>query len=97
MNNNDILVIVISITFVVSGYYINFRRSINRDEIVKTAGDNSLLIFRVLIPLALILSIVFYFLHIGEFFLPNLVYLVLGISILIMYLLYLFFNKKGKF
>ena len=97
MNNNDILVIAISITFVISGYYINFRRSINRNEIVKTAGDNSLLIFRVLIPLALILSIVFYFLHIGEIFLPILVYL--GSVLVVFGLLYRWYAVRslGKY
>ena len=61
MNYIDISILVISLTIILSGVYVNFQRKSDNSEKLKIATDNTLLIFRVAVPLSLILSILVYF------------------------------------
>jgi protein-S-isoprenylcysteine O-methyltransferase Ste14 len=63
----DVFIILVSIIVTISGFVINFTRKIDRSVIVKTADDSSLLIFRLLIPLGLVFSLILYFLKIGHY------------------------------
>jgi len=65
MNYNTIIIILIIITVTISGYYINFIRNNNTSEVISEAKDNSLLIFRMLIPIALLVSLMLLFFKIG--------------------------------
>jgi len=87
MDYNNVLVILIIITFGISGYYINFIRKIPKTDLVKVADDNSLIIFRLLIPLAIFVSSVFYFFAIGTMSLPYSVVL-MGYALVVFGLLF---------
>jgi protein-S-isoprenylcysteine O-methyltransferase Ste14 len=74
MNFNDGFIILVCITVIVSGYYINFYKDKAKNDVIeKTENDKSLFIFRSLIPLALVLSLFFYFLEIAAIFFPSFV------------------------
>jgi len=77
MHLNDFFVLFFSFVFTVSGFYINFRRKIKNTEILKQSSDTSLTIFRICIPMALVLSIFLYFTKIGRFS-SSKVYIFLG-------------------
>lgn len=66
MNNIDISVIAISITVILSGLYMNFQRKSDESEKLKIATDNTLLIFRIAVPVSLLLSIAIYFTRYGS-------------------------------
>lgn len=66
MSYLDIAILSISITVTLSGFYVNFRRKIDPAEKEKIASDNTLLIFRVAVPLAIVSSLAFYFLGFGS-------------------------------
>ena len=65
MNYIDISILVISLTVILSGFYVNFQRKSSDQEKLKVATDNTLLIFRIAIPISLILSIAIYFTRFG--------------------------------
>lgn len=82
MNYIDISIIVISIIIILSGIYVNFQRKSDDSEKLKVAADNTLLIFRLAVPISLILSIVSYFIGWGDFEFNPSVYLGYGLVIL---------------
>jgi protein-S-isoprenylcysteine O-methyltransferase Ste14 len=61
MNYIDISILVISLTIILSGVYVNFQRKSDDSEKLKIATDNTLLIFRIAVPVSLLLSIAVYF------------------------------------
>jgi protein-S-isoprenylcysteine O-methyltransferase Ste14 len=67
MNYIDISVLTISLTIILSGIYVNFQRESDENEKLKIATDNTLLIFRIAVPVSLITSIVIYFTRWGTF------------------------------
>lgn len=67
MNIPDVIILLISITFTISGLYINFSRKKVAKVIEIMSEDSSLKYFRLLIPLALLLSLVLYFTGFGDF------------------------------
>ena len=67
MNNIDISILAISLTVILSGIYVNFQRTSDESEKLKVAADNTLLIFRIAVPVSLISSIVIYFTRWGAF------------------------------
>ncbi len=73
MNYNTVFIIIIIFTLSVSGYYINFVRIKENTAIVNIAKDNSLFIFRFLIPFAIILSLGLYFSKKGGLVFPDFV------------------------
>ena len=75
MNTIDISILAISITVILSGLYVNFQRESDESDKLKVATDNTLLIFRVAVPVSLILSIVIYFTRWGSFEFNSTVYL----------------------
>lgn len=66
MNYIDISVLAISFTVILSGIYVNFQRKSDDSEKLKIATDNTLLIFRIAVPVSLIASIVVYFTRAGN-------------------------------
>lgn len=79
MNYIDISILAISITVILSGVYVNFQRKSDESEKLKTASDNTLLIFRIAVPISLILSMVIYFTRFGELPFNSSVYLGYGL------------------
>lgn len=67
MNYIDISILAISLTVILSGVYVNFQRKSDESEKLKVATDNTLLIFRIAVPVSLIASIVIYFSKWGTF------------------------------
>ncbi len=67
MNFTDISVIIIFIIFILSGYIINFARGEKPENIQYTKDKKSLLWFRILVPVGLVLSEIFYFSGFGVF------------------------------
>lgn len=98
MEFNDFFVLSSSLTFVISGYYINFKRSVLKSEVVKTAKDRSLLIFRLLIPFSLLMSLLLYFLQIGDFVLATM-FLYFGYFLIVFGLFFRWYAVKslGKY
>ncbi|MCJ8288591.1 MAG: isoprenylcysteine carboxylmethyltransferase family protein [Crocinitomicaceae bacterium] len=66
MNYIDISVLAISLTVILSGVYVNFQRKSDDSEKLKVATDNTLLIFRIAVPVSLITSIAIYFTRWGN-------------------------------
>lgn len=66
MNNENILVLLIAFLISLSGVIINLVKKGGNEKIKFTKDGSTLFWFRVLVPLALILSLVFYFLKIGH-------------------------------
>lgn len=86
MNYIDISVLLISLTVILSGIYVNFQRRSNESDKLKVATDNTLLIFRIAVPVSLVASIVIYFTRWGAFEFNPSIYLgfilvVLGLSV----------------
>ncbi len=79
MNYIDISIIAISLTIILSGFYVNFQRKSDESEKLKVATDNTLLIFRVAVPISLIISIVIYFTRWGSFEFNPTVYVGFGL------------------
>lgn len=75
MSYIDISILAISLTVVLSGVYVNFQRKSDDKEKLKVATDNTLLIFRVAVPVSLIASLVIYFIGWGDFGMNPSVYL----------------------
>jgi protein-S-isoprenylcysteine O-methyltransferase Ste14 len=71
----DISILSISLTVIMSGIYVNFQRKIDPAEKEKMATDQTLLIFRIAVPIALISSIAIYFIGWGEYPISWLIYL----------------------
>lgn len=86
MNYIDISVLAISLTVILSGIYVNFQRKSDESEKLKVATDNTLLIFRIAVPVSLISSIIIYFTRWGALeFNPSVyvgfVLVVIGLSV----------------
>jgi protein-S-isoprenylcysteine O-methyltransferase Ste14 len=60
-----VLMAVVVISF--SGVFVNFFRKGKNEKIKYTEDENTLLWFRVLVPMALLVSVIFYFLKMGHF------------------------------
>lgn len=67
----DAIVILISILlFVASGIFVNFLREGKKES--KQHNDSTLLIFRLLIPVSIILAFVFYMIEVGSYYFSSL-------------------------
>lgn len=67
MSYTDICILAISLTIVFSGVYVNFQRKSDDNQKLKVATDNTLLIFRMVVPISLIVSLIIYFIGWGDF------------------------------
>ena len=70
MATADYIVLSIILVFIASGIYINFFRDKKNPGFEEKPEGNSLVVFRVMVPLAIIASIVIYFGKWGSFELP---------------------------
>ena len=77
MTTQDIVIVLLVFLVVFSGIYINYFRENKKDKMIYESNKKSLLVFRVLTPLAIVGSLIFYFYEIGAFDV-NFYFLLLG-------------------